>query len=178
MVPLLNASDCHVVVHCYPTDHADHRLLRWLCEFGITWPQMSFGNIKGIPQAYNQGVRLALGSGLPHLIFADHDIIPVGQTPHHPSTEVFLHASDADIVCCPCNLGIPGAWSDPASFHCGLWRITRDALLKIASPCFQFIYNDDGTDLRQCVCAYFAEKARAAGLMIARQGWADHPVKT
>ena len=176
--PRLNSADCAVVVHCYPTNHADHRLMRWLCEFGVPWEQMAFGCVLGIPQAYNQGVRKALDSGKSHLIFADHDVIPVGRTTAHPATDTFLDACEADIVCCPCRLDIPGEWADPNTFHCGLWRITRDALLKISPPWFQFTYNGDGTELRQCVCAYFAEKARAAGLNIVRQGWADHKVKT
>ena len=174
----LDSRNAFAVVHCYPTGHVEPRLIRWLNENGIGWDAIAFSNVRMIPRAYNQGVRQALASGRRELIFADNDIIPSSANGNRPGTNDFLTVTDADVVCCPCELGIPGAWARPETFHCGLWRTTREALLRVSPPWFLEKYDADGTELEQCVCAYFAAKARAAGLTIVRAGWADHRVKT
>jgi len=171
---LLDPEDTFVVVHCYPTGHVYPWLLHWLLTNGAAWDRLRFSNIRGIPIAYNQGVKMALESGMSTLLFADHDVIPVGASPSHPATNKFLEPTEHDIVCCPCRLDIPGAWADPDTFHCGMWRTTREALLKVSAPWFLKEHTPDGTALSKCECAYFAAKAREVGLTIARKGWADH----
>lgn len=179
---VLTDANTFAVIHSWPTGHIEPRLIRWLMTgpAKLSWQSMAWSNVRFIPRAYNQGVKQALASGKANLLFVDHDIIPVAPTGNRPGTDPFLKPCEADIVCCPCNLGVPGAWADDRTFHCGLWRATREALLTLDAldgPNFLEEYTADGTELERCVCAYFAQRARKAGLRIVRQGWADHNVK-
>ena len=157
------------VIHAWPDGRADGKLIGFLLEQArVPLGQLVYTNKRYIPAAYNSAVRDALLSPFEHFIFADHDVRP-GRL-----ALPFLDAA-GDVVCCPCNLENNVAWADPMAFHCGLWRTSRLALLKLAPPWFLEEYSPDGCELVKCVCRYFAEKARAAGLSVTRAGWAEHP---
>ena len=171
--------DTSVVIAAWPTGHVDWRLSRWLIgTVGIPWGNVAVHRIQPRVCAYNDGVATALAGGKTHLVFVDHDVIPAGRTGHHPATEDFLAECEGDLICCPCRLEIAGAWASTDAFHCGLWRTTREALLRVPPPWFLEEYSPDGRAINKCVCAYFAHKAKAAGLTVGRAGWADHAVKT
>ena len=172
--------ETYAIVHAYPTGHVEPRLLEWLQRGppAADWDSVAVMNVKGIDVSYNRGVRRALATGRRHLVFADHDVIPTAATDRHAGTDEFWGSCQADVVCCPCRLDIEGVWGDPAAWHAALWRTTADVLAAIPPPWFAETLTDDGTARDGCLCSYFARKARAAGFVVARQGWADHPVKS
>jgi len=174
----LDPNDTAVVIAAWPTGHVDYRLMRWLIDAqGIPWGSIMVTKIQPRISAYNVGVHDALENGKTHLLFVDHDVVPTGRTGHHPSTDEFLQAAQGDIICCPCRLDIPGAWAKPDAFHCGMWRTTREALLKVEPPWFLEDYSPDGRELVNCCCAHLARRASSAGLTVGRAGWAEHAVK-
>jgi len=177
-IDAVDPENAAVVIAAWPTGRAEWGLLRWLIdETGIPWGRVYTHRISPRIAAYNQGVQEALRSGCEHLLFFDHDVIPVGPAGNRPGSARFLEAAEADILCMPCRLDIPGAWADPEAFHCGAWRTTRAALEHIGAPWFLEEYTPDGCALSMCVCAWFARKARSAGCTITRAGWAEHVVK-
>lgn len=119
--------------------------------------------------AYNSAVKtLALPSDCEHFIFADRDVRP------GPRTAPFLEA-EGPLVACEYDLSNRGeVWDSPQAMHAGLWRCDRKVLEAIAPPWFQRVLNADGTEEGQCVCAYFRDKARAAGFTVVRAGWVEH----
>jgi len=174
-LPEFDASDCQVVVHGWPRGHVDARLLRWLqAVHGVRWDSIAVTCQRGVVPAYNKGVAHALASGKTHLLFADNDLIPVGGTPQRPGTDELMGALPADIACCMYEVSHPAAWIREGSFHTGIWRTTRQALLQIGPPWFLEGFSADGSEQTGCACMHLAEKARGAGLAIMRAGWAEH----
>ena len=102
-----------------------------------------------------------------HFLFVERDVMP-----DLCSDNIFR--VEADVVCCQTKCHNEAAWLHPTDFHSAMWMSTRSALERIPPPWFGIIYNEDGTSRLGAECEYFKAKADAAGLTIARGGWADH----
>ncbi len=85
-----------------------------------------------------------------------------------------IFCEQADIVCCQVKLRNEAGWLRSNSFHAPMWRSTRSALQRIPVPWFAAVYSKDHTSRVTDECEFFRNKALAAGLTIARGGWADH----
>lgn len=108
--------------------------------------------------------------GYKHFLFVERDV-----RPDIVSDEIFrVHA---DIVCCEVKVRNEAAWLRPDSFHATMWMSNRSALERIPPPWFGVTYSEDGCDRLAGECEYFRQKALAAGLTIARGGWADHDME-
>lgn len=178
-LPPLDPDDCVVAIAAYPTGHVEPRLKDWLHgTHKIPYGMVGTGKIKPLVVAYNQGILKALESGKRHCVFCDHDIWPVDANGNHPGSDEFFGEHDADIICMPCRLGLDGAWASPGAFHAAAWRTTRDVLLKLPPPWFDWTLSPDGAAVMECPCGYFARRAREAGFTVGRAGWGGHAVKT
>ncbi len=124
--------------------------------------------VKGVIRAHNVAIRdYALKRDWTDVIFFENDVCPT------QSTAKFLEG-DEDIVCCRARLDNPNAWTGDNPFHMTLWRAKVEALRKIEPPWSMMRYTDDGCAHDGCNCAYFRDKALAAGLTIAARGVASH----
>lgn len=102
----------------------------------------------------------------PWLIMLDDDIVPVD------GTEEFIRAQ-GDIVGARA-WSRKGHESHPMSFSMAAVKIHRRVIEQIPPPWFQFTFNEDGTRLTQCECAYFWRRASEAGFDVIRAGKVGH----
>ena len=105
-----------------------------------------------------------------HFLFVERDVRPDIVT-----DEIFRVY--ADIVCVQVKVRNDAAWLRPDSFHATMWMSNRSALERIHPPWFGVNYSADGCDRLTGECEYFRAKALAAGLTIARGGYADHDME-
>jgi len=126
--------------------------------------------VRGITEARNTAVRelvLKAPEKITDFIFMDRDMRP------GLATLPFLQA-DGDIVACEYPLADMRAWADPTALHMGLVRVKRKVFEAVEAPWFLFEYSPDGARRAKCECAYFRDKALAAGFGLVRAGWCDH----
>ncbi len=105
-----------------------------------------------------------------HFLFIERDVKP----------EVYadeMFRVKADIVCCQVKVRNEAAWLKQDSFHATMWMSSRSVLERIPPPWFGVQYSADGCDRVSGECEHFRAKALAAGLSIARGGWADHDME-
>lgn len=105
-------------------------------------------------------------------VFIDDDI-----TLRNILTDLFFEEVETDIVGCNHPIASPTAWLYPDQFHMGLVRIRSHVFEAIDPPWFEFVYNEDNTNMVLCDCGYFRKKVLDAGFTISRQGYADHADK-
>lgn len=161
-----------IIVATWPDGQVSLRWIQWLSARGVCIHEQVWGHAyRDIACAYNRAViEKALPCGKPWVVFADNDIMPTR------ATDPFLDPNiDADIVACEYPTGEPGTWGEPTRIHTGLWRCrAQEVFGAIPARWFERIYSPDGMDIVECECENFRKKALAAGLTIARAGWADH----
>lgn len=158
------------IINSYRDGMVSGELLFWLQACGLSWNQIvtnPHAN-REVCQGYSVSVALALSSPAEHFIFADADMRP------RFSDNGEILTSDADIVGTTYPLPSGHGFDTPNAFHCGLWRTTRAALVRVPRPLFRWGYTEDGCQITACPCAHFASQARSAGLVVAQAGRADH----
>jgi len=98
-----------------------------------------------------------------YLCCFDDDAIPVDET-------LAMLDSKADVVGCHffAKTGDVGHGMD-GTFSMAAYKVSRNALLKMAVPRYRFVYNEEHTKAMMCECLWFCKQAREAGF---------HPVKT
>ena len=174
-----------VIVAAWPDRRIDAGLIYWLAHNGFNIA----GNVRetcwrDVSVAYNRAVaEYALGWHGGWVLFADNDIRPGPQAPGAPDpTAPFLDPTiDAEIVGCLYPTAPACSWARPDRIHTGLYRVRTDALRAMHDAAggralYRREYSADGRQIVGCECSYFCDQAIAAGLRIARAGWADHPI--
>jgi hypothetical protein len=165
----LDLNETRVVVFAYP----DHRwpldIVCWYEQLQKKWPKIGRTSLAKKNQvcARNHAIESSLKTHYNSFIFCDADVKPVWRT------DSFL-ALETDVKCCQMEHRSRFAWTDPTSFHDGLWFTTREVLEAIEPPWFHHTYNHQHTEMLHCICHSFAEKAKAAGFTISHGGWAEH----
>lgn len=168
---LLQPDLCMAVIAAWPDMHVAPQLVAWLRDLGVDRIEVHrFGDGR-MDCGYNMGIEIALGSDYPEFIFADRDIWP------GPASEPFLKVR-ADLVSCRYDTGQDDAWSEPDSFHTGLWRTSRQVLQAVGIRPFTWHLNEKGTGPLECLCRPFARRVKAAGFTVAHDGLAHHAPRT
>jgi hypothetical protein len=85
-----------------------------------------------------------------------------------------LLTMQADLKCIECATPVPTCWQAADSWHNHFSLIRMEVFAKMPPPWFQYIYSDDGCDLLDCDCGYFATKAKALGFTVAHGGYCSH----
>lgn len=149
-------------------------LLTFFCgELGISHENVHI-SLNGtsfplIECTYNHSITSALNTSSEHFIFCDVDVIP------HPST-VLVFDSHEDVVCAKCNVGHPSNWF-PGEFHTQFWWTSREVLEAIPQPFFEWEYNEEHTEILDCLCGTFAQKVKRVGKTCGHAGYIFHQVK-
>lgn len=170
-----------VIVLTWPdnalTTHAAQWLWRNWKEHStnvICWSQKGFYDV--VRCAAVDQFCLKAPKHIEQFVFMDRDMRP------EQASDPVLTAP-GDIVGCFYETGNPKAWASPTVIHMGLVRISRQVLETLAEerdehnrpkPMFFFPRDVTNTKLGMCECAYFAQRAIAAGFSITRAGWCGH----
>ena len=160
----------------YPDNCCRPELEHWFERIGITIDRRFYINEGSydVCTAYNRTILDAL-TVLPKeintFIFAERDVVPSLN-----NTAEFLQHK-GEVVGAIYETAGEKAFDSPQSFHTGLWRASRRALMALEPPWFALPKSPDGTELLCCPCAYLQWKFNEAGIRTAHAGWVAHTPK-
>lgn len=165
----LDLNETRLVVTCWPNHRWPMETTCWFEELQRKFPKIQRGSytIRNQVCARNAIIERSLATSCKSFIFIDQDVMPGRRT------EAFLEL-DTDVKCCQMEHRSKFAWTEPTSFHDGLWFTTREVLESITPPWFHHTYNEQHTEMLHCICRSFADNATRAGFTISHGGWAEH----
>lgn len=159
------------------TDKQENELLSsWLVRFPHVrrFKDIRVGNPGPffVQVAQNQSVRWFLDTtDLPWLLLVDDDMVPVSGTGA-------LVESEADVASAtyPGQAGGFAHGQAVGSLGTGILKASRYALEKMGPPWFGVKLSKDGCSLTECVCDWFARRAKEAGFYPVKAGICGHIV--
>ena len=121
--------------------------------------------------AQNQSVRWFLDkTNLPWMLLVDDDMVPVSGT-------AALMECEADIASATYPAQAGGiVHATPGSLGTGILKVSRHALEKMGPPWFGVKLSEDGCSIAECVCDWFARRAKEAGFFPVKAGICGHIV--
>jgi len=165
------------IILTWPDHTCAPELLFWFLNCaGLAWDEIEFlrvGNgATGNAIAYNAAIRCGIESGADAIWIADRDTRP------HPINTAPILTSPLDVACVASPRECGDCWRHPEDFHAGLFRLRRSVAVTIGLPAFHWPTSADGSELRGCCCAPFADKARRLGYTVGHAGTASHAPRT
>lgn len=133
-------------------------------------PPRADGSYDQVHVMRNKALRdivLGVAKNVEWFAFLDNDLLPDERLDP-------LWTAPGDIVGAKYVLQNPNSFADPNVVHGGAMRFHRKVVEAMKPPYFNYIYNNDVTELVGCECIGFCRQAVELGFKINRAGFSDH----
>ena len=167
--------------HAYilsPNEMCRPPLLWWLEDHGFDRHRDIFfeNSRRGQVHAVNRCISAAIQSGCSMAVFCEGDAIP-----HSLKSDKFFTENRFHVQCVKYDTGKKNSFDDHDSFHCLIWRASRESLIKMANQaekenktlCWEET-TPRGDQVLKCHCTSIAYLAKQAGLTVGWMGNAGH----